>query len=191
MLLENAEFSNSGNSILNSPIGKIIVEDQNFCYSHSKSLSNNKNSNAPMFSSAKTNNTAEKLMPNCGNCFLPFLHITTVVLSLLFLLDFQTFVINALTKMKYDISGINSKTNATHILLNSFVTNSGNSCIQEQLNNNQIGQTSDYCNLFPIQTEEDLQAAESRILDKNIRCINKNCIIPKIVVILLLLLLIL
>ncbi|XP_029342771.1 uncharacterized protein LOC107883134 [Acyrthosiphon pisum] len=71
--------------------------------------------------------------------------------------------------MKYDISGINSKTNATHILLNSFVTNFENSSIQEQLNNNQIGQTSDYCNLFPIQTEEDLQAAESRILDKNIR----------------------
>ncbi|CAI6371229.1 unnamed protein product [Macrosiphum euphorbiae] len=73
-----------------------------------------------MFSSAKTknlaNNSADKLMPNC---------------------DFQTFVINALTKMKYDISSLNSKTNATHILLNSFVTNSGNSSIQGQLNNNQ------------------------------------------------------
>eukprot|EP00102_Acyrthosiphon_pisum_P011032 XP_008179596.2 PREDICTED: uncharacterized protein LOC100573651 isoform X1 [Acyrthosiphon pisum] len=148
---ENAEFSNSRHSILNSPIGKIVVEDndQNFSSSHSKSLSNNNNnSNTPMFSSAKTINTADKLMPNC---------------------DFPTFVLNALTKMKYDISGINSKTNATHILLNSFVTHFGNSSIQEQLNNNQIGQTSDYCNLFPIQTEEDLQAAESRILDKNVR----------------------
>jgi len=71
--------------------------------------------------------------------------------------------------MKYDISGINSKTNATHILLNSFVTNSGNSIIQGQLNNNQIVQTSDYYNLFPIQTEEDLQIAENRITDNNIR----------------------
>lgn len=71
--------------------------------------------------------------------------------------------------MKYDISGINSKTNATRILLNSFVTSSGNSIIQGQLNNNQIGQTSDYYNLFPIQTEEDLQIAENRITDKNIR----------------------
>ncbi|XP_029348577.1 uncharacterized protein LOC115033016 [Acyrthosiphon pisum] len=147
---ENSESSNTRHSILYSPIGKIVVgdNDQNFCYSHSKSVSNVKNSNTPMFYSAKTNNTADKLMPNC---------------------DFQTFVINALSKMKYDISGINSKTNATHILLNSFVTNSGNSSIQEQLNNNQIGQTSEYYNLFPIQTEEDLQTAESRILDKNIR----------------------
>lgn len=77
--------------------------------------------------------------------------------------------------MKYDISGINSKTNATHFLLNSFVTNSGNSLIQGQLNNNQIGQTSDYYDLFPIKTEEDLMIAENRILDKNLRS-NLVCI---------------
>ncbi|XP_029348575.1 uncharacterized protein LOC107885061 [Acyrthosiphon pisum] len=51
---ENAESSNSRHSILNSPIGKIVVEDndQNFSSSHSNSLSNNKNYKL-MFSSAK------------------------------------------------------------------------------------------------------------------------------------------
>lgn len=84
----------------------------------------------------------------------------------LIVLDFQTFIINALTKMKYDISGINSKTNATYILLNSFLTDSGNSIVQKQLNNETI-RNSDYYNLFPIQTEEDLETVESRILSEN------------------------
>ncbi|CAI6374240.1 unnamed protein product [Macrosiphum euphorbiae] len=145
---DNTESSEKIYSILNSPIGKIVVKDndKNFAQLHSMSQSNNKNSNTPRFSSAKT--STDKLMSNC---------------------DFQTFVINSLTKMKYDISGINSKTNATHILLNSYVTSSGNSIIQGQLNDNQISQTSDYYNLFPIQTEEDLQIAENRITDKIIR----------------------
>lgn len=54
ILLENAESSYSRHTILNSPIGKIVVEDndQSFSYSHSRSLSNDKN-NKSKFSSAK------------------------------------------------------------------------------------------------------------------------------------------
>lgn len=54
ILLENAESPNSRHTILNSPIGKIVVEDndQTFSYSHSRSLSNDRN-NKSKFSSAK------------------------------------------------------------------------------------------------------------------------------------------
>ena len=96
MLLENS--SNTRHSILNSPNGKIVEgdNDQNFCYSHSKSLSNNKNSNTPMFSSAKTknlaNNTADKLMPNCGILIFN-LFIYNCCFIIIIFLDFQTFVI--------------------------------------------------------------------------------------------------
>jgi hypothetical protein len=67
--------------------------------------------------------------------------------------------------MKYDTSGINSKTNDTkNILLNSFLTDSGNSIVQKPLKNETIC-TSDYYNLFPIKTDEDLCSA---INDKNV-----------------------
>ncbi|CAI6376201.1 unnamed protein product [Macrosiphum euphorbiae] len=140
---DNTESSEKIYSILNSPIGKIVVKDndKNFSQLHSMSQSNNKNRNTPRFSSAKT--STDKLMLNC---------------------DFQTFVINLLTKMKYDISGINSKTNATHILLNSYVTSSGNSIIQGQLNNNQISKTSDYYNLLPIQTKKIFRLQKIELL---------------------------
>lgn len=96
-------------------------------------------------------------------------------IKLSLILDFQKFMINSLTKMKYELSGINSTTNATHILLNSFLSDSGNSIVQNLLNN-KIEQTSDYYNLFPIQTEEDLHTVEDRLLnDKHLRS-NLVCI---------------
>lgn len=171
MLLGNKELVDKRNySILNSPIGKIVVEDndQDLPHLQSTSQSNDKNK-TPLFSSSKT--LTDKFMPNCGILFIYFLYIMLnrySYLLLLIFLDFQTFVINTLIKMKYDISGINSKTNATHILLNSFLTNSAGSVIRGQLNN-QIVQTSDYYDSFPIKTEEDLQTAEDKILDKNVR----------------------
>lgn len=66
MLLDNTESSEKRYSILNSPIGKIVVKDndKNFSQLHSMSQSNNKNSNTPRFSSAKT--STDKLMPDCG-----------------------------------------------------------------------------------------------------------------------------
>lgn len=91
------------------------------------------------------------------------------------ILDFQNVVIHSLTKIKYEIFGINSKVNATHILLNSFLNDSGsNSIIQSHLNN-QIGQTSVYDNLFPIQTLEDLQAAENTIINNKYLRSNLVC----------------
>lgn len=71
MFLENAlssitYSSNKRDSILNSPIGKITVEDndQSFSNCHLMSQSNNKNNTPNMFSSAKNN--TDKLMTNCG-----------------------------------------------------------------------------------------------------------------------------
>jgi len=54
IFLENAESSYTRHTILNSPIGKIVVEDndQNISYSHSRSLLNDRN-NKSKFSSAK------------------------------------------------------------------------------------------------------------------------------------------
>jgi len=55
MLLENAASTNKGHySILNSPIGKIVVEDNDQHFSHPRtiSLKNDKN-NKHKFSSAK------------------------------------------------------------------------------------------------------------------------------------------
>jgi len=72
MFLENAvssiaHTSNKRHSVLNSPIGKITVEDddQSFSNCHLMSQSNNKNNTPNMFSSAKNN--TDKLMTNYGN----------------------------------------------------------------------------------------------------------------------------
>lgn len=67
MFLETAESTNKIHcSILNSPIRKIVVKDndKNFSHLHSMSQSNDINNKTPMFSSAKT--YTDKLMPNCG-----------------------------------------------------------------------------------------------------------------------------
>lgn len=67
MLLEIAESTNKTHcSIMNSPIRKIVVKDndKNFSYLHSMSQSNDINNKKPINSSAKT--YTEKLMPNCG-----------------------------------------------------------------------------------------------------------------------------
>jgi len=85
MLLENAESTNKRYySILNSPIGKIVVEDNDQHFSHPRtlSLSNDKNNKTPMFSSAKT--YTDKLMPNCGIFILQFLTIVVLIIIVFF-----------------------------------------------------------------------------------------------------------
>lgn len=101
--------------------------------------------------------------------YIFFVHnlISTYLCNLLTIkfLDFQNFVINTLTHIKYDISGLINVNQLTH----------GNvECLLQKQNNDNISKTIsgdglDVQALFPITNETELATIETKILDANFR----------------------
>lgn len=85
---------------------------------------------------------------------------------LFIVLDFQKFVINSLTKIKYELTALNNTVQTSRISLDTFIENS------HSLNSSECIKYNDQLNLdeyFSITNEENLNSFESKILNKDFK----------------------
>jgi len=85
---------------------------------------------------------------------------------LFIVLDFQKFVINSLTKIKYELTALNNTVQTSRISLDTFIENSHSSNSSECIKYNDQLNLDEY---FPINNEEDLNSLESKILNKDFK----------------------
>lgn len=81
-------------------------------------------------------------------------------------LDFQKFVINSLTKIKYELTALNNTVQTSRISLDTFIENSHSSTSSECIKYNDQLNLDEY---FPITNEENLNSLESKILNKDFK----------------------
>lgn len=85
---------------------------------------------------------------------------------LFIVLDFQKFVINSLTKIKYELTALNNTVHTSRISLDTFIENSHSSNSSECIKYNDQLNLDEY---FPINNEEDLNSLENKILNKDFK----------------------
>jgi len=81
------------------------------------------------------------------------------------ILEFQAFVISSLTKLKFEISSMSSTIHANHIASESFYKNVGHSTSLNLSNN--IQQSLDISEMFPINTEDQLKIFDEKLKSNN------------------------